>query len=90
MVKILVGNVGVVLGIFSLQNDRHANMSAQCCRHNTYHVSNIALCRLVGRHVGVVLAHINCDVLAPSQQMSKQANKLHNERMSEQVNEQTS
>ena len=53
---ILAGNVGVVSRIFSYQNDRHADMAALCCRHDTDHVGNIALCRLVGRRVSVVLA----------------------------------
>ena len=58
------GNVGVVLGIFSPQNGRHADMSAPCCRHDTDHVGDIAPCRLAGRRVGVVSARVNCDVSA--------------------------
>jgi hypothetical protein len=54
--SILAGNVGVVSGIFSPQNDRHADMSALCCQHDTDHVGDIAPCRLVGRRVGVVSA----------------------------------
>ena len=38
----LAGNVGVVSGIFSPQNDRHADMSALCRRHDTDHVGDIA------------------------------------------------
>jgi hypothetical protein len=38
----LAGNVGVVSGIFSSQNDRHADMSALCRRHDTDHVGDIA------------------------------------------------
>ncbi len=59
------GNVGVVSGIFSPQNDRHADMSAPCRRHDTDHVGDIAPCRLAGRCVGVMSARVNCDVLAP-------------------------
>jgi hypothetical protein len=58
------GNVGVVSGIFSPKNDRHADMSAQCRRHDIDHVGDIAPCRLVGRRVGVVSARVNCDVSA--------------------------
>ncbi len=61
----LAGNVGVVSGIFSPQNDRHADMSAPCRRHDTDHVGDIAPCRLAGRRVGVVLARVNFDVSAP-------------------------
>ena len=61
----LAGNVGVVLGIFSSQNDRHADMSAPCRRHDTDHVGDIAPCQLAGRRVGVVSARVNCDVSAP-------------------------
>ena len=39
-------------------------MSAQCRRHDTNHVGNIATCRLVGRRVSVVSACENCDVSA--------------------------
>jgi hypothetical protein len=56
----LAGNVGVVSGIFSPQNDRHANMSAPCRQHGT----DIAPCRLAGRRVDVVSARVNCDVSA--------------------------
>ncbi len=52
----LAGNVGVVSEIFAPQNDRHADMSALCRRHDTDHVGNIAPCRLVGRCVSVVSA----------------------------------
>ena len=54
--SILAGNVGVVSGIFSPQNDRHADMSALCRQHDTDHVGDIAPCRLVGRRVGGVSA----------------------------------
>ncbi len=60
----LAGNVGVVSGISPPQNDRQADMSASCCRHDTDHVGDIAPCRLAGRRVGVVSAPINCDVSA--------------------------
>ena len=53
---VLAGNVGVVSAIFSPQNDRHADMSAPCCRHDIDHVGDIAPCRLVEHHVGVVSA----------------------------------
>ena len=39
-------------------------MSAQCRRHNTDHVGDIAPCRLIGCRVGVVLARVNCDMSA--------------------------
>ena len=52
----LAGNVGVMTGIFSPQNDRHADMSATCRRHDTDHVGDIAPCRLLRCHVGVVSA----------------------------------
>jgi hypothetical protein len=61
----LAGNVGVVSGIFSPQNNRHADMSAPCCRHDTDHVGDIAPCQLAGRCVDVVLACVNCDVSVP-------------------------
>ena len=61
----LAGNVGVVSGIFPPQNDRHADMSAPCRRHDTDHVGDIAPCRLSGRRVGDVSACVNCDVSAP-------------------------
>ncbi len=60
----LAGNVGVVSEFSPPRNDRHADMSAPCRRHDTDHVGDIALCRLAGRHVGVVSARVNCDVLA--------------------------
>ena len=52
----LAGNVGVVSGIFSPQNDVGADMSAPCRRHDTDHVGDMAPCRLAGRCVGVVSA----------------------------------
>jgi len=64
LLSVLAGNVGVVTGIFSPKNDRHADMSAQCRRHDIDHVGNIAPCRLIGRRVGVVSARVNCDVSA--------------------------
>jgi hypothetical protein len=72
----LAGNVGVVSGIFSSKNDRHADMSAQCRRHNTDHVGDIALCRLVGRHVGVMSARVNCDVSAPCRRFAARAEDM--------------
>jgi hypothetical protein len=50
------GNVGVVSGIFSPQNNRHADMLAPCRRHDTDHVGDIALCRLLRCCVGDVSA----------------------------------
>ncbi len=67
------GNVGVVSGIFSPQNDRHADMSAPCPRHDTDHVGDIAPCRLAGHRVGVVSACVNCDVSAPCRRYVAQA-----------------
>ena len=54
--SLLAGNVGVVSGIFSPQNDVGADMSAPCRQHDTDHVGDMAPCQLAGRCVGVVSA----------------------------------
>ncbi len=61
------------VGDFSPKNNRHADMLAQCCRHDTDHVGDIAPCRLVRRHVGVVSARVNCDVSAPCRRYAARA-----------------
>jgi hypothetical protein len=53
---VLAGNVGVMSGISPPQNNRHADMSAPCFRHDTDHVGNMAPCRLLRCCVGVVSA----------------------------------
>ena len=64
----LAGNVGVVSGIFFLQNDRHNDMSATCRRHDTDHVGDIGPFWLLRCRVNVVSFRTNPDMSAPCRQ----------------------